>query len=188
MPFHAITMADGSVAIMQTVADIDPADCIARWPASAQALVVSRTPIDPAAIPADRTFRDAWALSGGKLAPDMAKARDILRDRLRAARAPLLAALDEAYLRADETKDDATKASIAAAKQQLRKATGDASIAAAATLQDLVAISLTTIAPAAVAAATAAAAAADPNPNPNPSPDPTQAQTGTGAVDGGPGA
>lgn len=88
----------------------------------------------------DRTFRAAWMLSGMTVEIDMAKARDIHRDRLRVARAPLLAALDIEYQRADEADDASAKAEIVARKQVLRDITGVEQIELAKTPADLVAV------------------------------------------------
>ncbi|MGC5098572.1 hypothetical protein ACPXA0_26590, partial [Escherichia coli] len=44
--------------------------------------------------PPDRDFRDAWQLNGTVIEVDMARARDIHRDNLRAERARRFAALD----------------------------------------------------------------------------------------------
>jgi hypothetical protein len=159
MAHFAIQMADGSVAIMQTVGDAQVEDCLAKWPAKESARVMRRMAIDPATIPADRTFRNAWILADGAIAHDMAKAREIKRDQLRRERAPLLAALDTAYLRADETKDEAAKAAIGEQKQRLREAPGDPAIDAAKTADELKAITLAGLAASAVAAAEDAARA-----------------------------
>lgn len=93
--------------------------------------------VDEADIPTDRTFRNAWTKAGKSIATDMPKARDIWRDRMREVRAPLLAALDVAYLKADEEGKLAVKAGIAAQKAALRDVTQDAAIEAAATPEDL---------------------------------------------------
>lgn len=71
---------------------------------------------------------------------DMHRARDIHRDRIRAARATALAALDVAYQRADEQGDAAAKAAIAAQKQALRDAPADPRIDAASTVEALGAV------------------------------------------------
>lgn len=91
-------------------------------------------------IPADRTFRDALVVADGAVTHDMAKARDIHKGRLRALRAPKLAALDVEYLQADEAGDATAKAAIAARKQALRDVTKDAGIAAASTVEQLAAV------------------------------------------------
>jgi Iap family predicted aminopeptidase len=68
---------------------------------------------------------------------NMAKAREIQRDRIRALREPLFADLDVAYQRADENGDAEAKAAIAARKQALRDATKDPAIDAAKTPEEL---------------------------------------------------
>ena len=110
----------------------------------ARTLVPEGTPVavvDAGAMPADRTWRNAWTMDSGdpgSVTVDMALAREVHRTRLRAARAPLLAELDTAFMRAMEGKDDKAMADIAARKQALRDAPGTASIAAAATPDVLV--------------------------------------------------
>jgi len=49
--------------------------------------------MDPAAVPADRTFRDAWRQSGGVFSTDMAVARVIHADRIATAHASEIARL-----------------------------------------------------------------------------------------------
>lgn len=90
-------------------------------------------------IPADRTFRAAWTAD---LTVDMDKARDIQRDRLRDERAPMLAALDVEYQRADERGDDEAKAAVAAQKQALRDITKADEIEAAKTPDELKALNV----------------------------------------------
>lgn len=85
-------------------------------------------------IPSDRTFRNAWK---SDLTVDMPKAREIHKNRLREMRAPLLAALDTQYMRADEAGDVATKAAVAAKKQALRDVTAVPAIDAATTPEEL---------------------------------------------------
>jgi hypothetical protein len=88
----------------------------------------------------DRTFRNAWTLSGAQITVDMPKARDIWRQKMREARAPLLQALDVEYMRADEAGDGAAKTRIAAEKQALRDVTADPAIEAAQTPDELKAL------------------------------------------------
>jgi hypothetical protein len=71
---------------------------------------------------------------------NMSKARDIHRERLRRLRAPKLAALDVASIRAMETSDTAGVKEIAAQKQALRDVTSDARIDAADTPEALSAV------------------------------------------------
>ena len=91
-------------------------------------------------VPTDRTFRGAWQFSGAAVEIDMTAARDIHRDNLRAERKPLLEALDVAYMRALE--DDTGTVDITAEKQALRDVTEDPRIDAAATPDELKALTL----------------------------------------------
>ena len=69
---------------------------------------------------------------------NMAKARNIHREKMRAARTPLLAALDIAFQRALE--QNANTATIVAQKQALRDVTSDPAIEAAQTVEELKAV------------------------------------------------
>lgn len=95
--------------------------------------------VDAADLPADREYRDAWTanIGTGQITHDMSKAREIHKEKLRRMRAPLLQALDEQYLRADEQGDAERKAQIAAKKQALRDVTIDPSVAGAKTIDAL---------------------------------------------------
>jgi hypothetical protein len=91
--------------------------------------------------PLDRTFRDAWTIkdtASGAIEVDMVKAKDIFRDKLRAARAEVFPALDAAFMKALETGADTS--AIAARKQELRDATSDPAINAATTPEELKAL------------------------------------------------
>lgn len=92
--------------------------------------------------PADRSFRDAWGASGKTIAVDMTKARDIQRGRLRAERAPILASLDVEALRAFEARDDAKADIVKIRKQKLRDLPAHPAIDAAATPEELKALTL----------------------------------------------
>jgi len=98
--------------------------------------------VPPSAIPADRTFRGAWALTGKGVAVNMDAARKIQRDRLREARKPLLADLDVAYQRADEEGDTNAKTAVADKKRRLREVTAAPAIENARTPADLSALTL----------------------------------------------
>jgi len=99
---------------------------------------------DPASltVPQDRTFRGAWQFNGSAVEVDMAAARDIHRDNLRAERAPRLEALDVDYMKALEDADTAAQQGIASVKQSLRNVTSDARIEAASTPEELTALTL----------------------------------------------
>ena len=94
-------------------------------------------------VPTDRTFRGAWTFNGNVVEIDMTAAREIHKDNLRAERAPRLADLDVAYMKALEAGTGA--ADIAAQKQALRDITDDARIAAAADADALKALDLATL-------------------------------------------
>ncbi len=98
------------------------------------------TVVEESDIPADRTFRDAMVVADGAVTHDMTKAREIHKARLRALRAPKLAALDVEYLQADEAGDAASKAAIAARKQALRDITQAPELLSAKTVEELKAV------------------------------------------------
>lgn len=93
--------------------------------------------VDPATIPADRAFRNAWKVGTGAIGIDMPRAREIHRANLRSMRATKFTELDVAYMRADEAGDAALKATIAAQKQALRDAPNDPAIELAKTPEEL---------------------------------------------------
>ena len=136
--------ADGGVSILRLIDAQDAAEEIAKWEASAPPEWLPATSIqaEEADIPGDRTWRDAWAMQGGKIDVAIDKAKEVQKARLRAERAPKLAALDVQYMRAIEAKDNKLAAEIAAKKQALRDITADPRIAAATTTQELAAITL----------------------------------------------
>lgn len=87
-------------------------------------------------LPRDNDFYDAWEMDDKTVTVNLAKAKEITKNRLRAERAPLLAAQDVAFQRAlEEGKDTAA---IVAEKQRLRDITKLAD--SATTLDELRAI------------------------------------------------
>lgn len=135
---------DGHVQVMRILPNEDgsysnPGVEVARWHPDSQRVIASWREIEESVVPQDRTFRNAWC----DVTPepvvdiDMAKARNIHRDRLREMRAPKLAALDVEYQRADELNDGAQKMAIAARKQALRDVTKHPDIDAAQTPEQL---------------------------------------------------
>jgi hypothetical protein len=98
---------------------------------------VSYQIVDESKIPVDRTFRDGWVVGKGCVEHDLAKCRELHRQKLREMRAPLLADLDVSYMRADESGDQLAKEEIKAKKQALRDVTADPRIDAAASIDDL---------------------------------------------------
>lgn len=102
--------------------------------------IVSWRAMPDEAIPADRTFRNAWHDTTPErvIDIDMVKARDIWRDVMRAVRKPLLEALDLAVMRASETNQPL--ANLVKQKQALRDVTTDPAIEAAQTPDELRAV------------------------------------------------
>lgn len=96
--------------------------------------------VDAAAIPADRTFRNAWKHDKGTVSVDMVKATGIYKDKLRELRAPKLAALDADYMKALESGDTAKMQTVATKKQALRDVTADPGLTAAKTPDELKAV------------------------------------------------
>ena len=90
-----------------------------------------------ATVPANRDFRGAWSLSGNVISEDLAKAKEIFRDKIREVRAPLLAAEDVTYMKALEADDADAKAASVAAKAALRDAPAAAAIDAATDIASL---------------------------------------------------
>ena len=91
-------------------------------------------------IPSERTFREGWEAptDTSVISVNMEKAKDIWRDKIRAARIEPLEGLDTQYMRALETGADT--AHIITDKQTLRDAPALASIDAATTPEELKAI------------------------------------------------
>lgn len=73
------------------------------------------------AVPEDRAFRSAWKCGNNGIGVDLNEARRVVKDQLRAVRAPLLNDLDVKYLRAMESGEDTS--AIVAEKQRLRDIT-----------------------------------------------------------------
>ena len=94
-------------------------------------------------VPTDRTFRGAWTFEGDAVEVDMAAARDIHKDNLRAERTPRMEQLDVDFMQALEAGTSTTQ--IATDKQTLRDITDDSRIAAATTPDELKALDLATL-------------------------------------------
>lgn len=73
----------------------------------------------------DRTFRNAWKISGSKLGVDLPKAQEIAKDHIRTARKPVLERLDVEVMIAEERGQTADVKSARDKKQVLRDATAD---------------------------------------------------------------
>ena len=96
---------------------------------------VSYEIVEDSVIPTDRTFRDAWVQDSKTIKTDMAKAKELHRDKIREERQPLLDALDIEFQKALETSADTT--SIVSKKKALRDAPANTAIDAAKTESEL---------------------------------------------------
>ena len=94
-------------------------------------------------VPSARTVRGAWKFIGDVVEIDMAAAREIHKDNLRAERAPRLEVLDGDYMKALEAGSGAD--AVAAEKKTLRDITAAAKIANAADADALKALDLATL-------------------------------------------
>lgn len=148
-PVFFVTRPDGGVSVSRPLGWGDvPDETEAEWLARVRAHLATAYPsatirqATESDVPTDRTWRDAWRDNGTAIEVDMARARDIFRDRIRAARAPRLEALDVAWMRAAEAGDRNEQGRIAAAKQALRDAPMHPAIEAAKTPDELAAIDL----------------------------------------------
>lgn len=104
--------------------------------------VLSYAVITDAEIPADRAYRNAWEVVGGRVVENLAKARELHRDKLRRQRTELLLPLDIAWSRAMATGDKAAASAVEAERQQLRDAPDDPRIESAQSIDELKLITL----------------------------------------------
>ena len=88
-------------------------------------------------VPSDRHFRGAWTLNGKVISEDMAKAKEIFKDKIREVRAPLLDAEDVVYMKALEADDADAKTAAVNAKTALRDAPAASAITNAADIAAL---------------------------------------------------
>ena len=96
--------------------------------------VVSYGRITDAAIPVTRDYRNAWEFSGGRIVENLAKAKEIHRDKVRKRRTELLLPLDVEWSRAMAVNDRMAAQAVEAQRQALRDATDDPHIEAAQTV------------------------------------------------------
>ena len=85
--------------------------------------------VDVDTVESDRTFRNAWVTEQGKsVEVDLAKAKDVAKDKVRQARVPKFVELDVAYQRAVEEDDSDAKTAVVVKKQTARDAPADSRI------------------------------------------------------------
>ena len=88
-------------------------------------------------VPADRSFRGAWSLSGNVISEDLDSAKAIFKDKVREVRKPLLDAEDVVYMKALEADDATAKAASVTKKNSLRNAPAASAITNATTIAEL---------------------------------------------------
>lgn len=133
----ALRSSDGRVSIM-VVADGEgyQEKAIASFSVS-NFVPVSVTEIDPSDVPTDRSYRGAWTFSDDGFGHDMDRARELHKDKLRNARAPLLAALDLEVSKALSQGRNGDVMRHEAERQRLRDVTTHPDISKAKTIDDL---------------------------------------------------
>lgn len=129
----ALVFPDKRVMYAEVVEGSDETRTLEQFKAALGEFEAHEVPAD--AFPTTREFVGAWTWSGGRIEHDMTKAREIHRQRIRTARAPLLAALDVEFQRALES--GASTSEIVAKKNALRDATRHPGIEAAKTVDEL---------------------------------------------------
>lgn len=138
-----IKRVDGGVSIMALAPTTTDADReVEKWKNIHPGQYVSHRAMAQGETMPPRTFRDAWTEINGTIDHDWAKAREIRKEQLRRERAPKLAELDTAFLRAIEAGDQAEGNKVAAKKQALRDVTADPRIAAATSVAALLEVRL----------------------------------------------
>ena len=88
-------------------------------------------------VPSDRHFRGAWTLNGKVISEDMAKAKEIFKDKIREVSGPLLDAEDVVYMKALEADDADAKTASVNKKKALRDAPAAQAITDADTIATL---------------------------------------------------
>jgi len=132
-----INRFDGGVSLMRLIGEAKADEEIGKWSKRNPGMYRSHIEIKDESVPTDRTFRDAWVLSGAGVIVDMNRARELWREVMRRARADRFAELDVQYMRAIETEDSAAASAIVKKKEELRGVTLLPDIDAATTPAEL---------------------------------------------------
>jgi hypothetical protein len=118
MSYIIYAQQDGKLAIVYPASDVSIEDVVKRSvPANTPHSIVS----DVSHIESD--YADGYIYEDGEAVADIDKCKSLHLDKFRAARAPKLAALDVAFMRAVEQGDAEKQSEIAAIKQELRDVT-----------------------------------------------------------------
>ena len=110
------TNENGNVSVCVPTGEL-PVEAVLAKDAPSHAIIVDASELPEA----DNDFFNSWELIGGVVSVNLDKAKAQTKDRLRAERAPLLAAQDVAFQRALEEGKDTS--AIVAEKQRLRDIT-----------------------------------------------------------------
>ena len=143
-----INRSDGGVSVAPYTEGMDVERFIANWEACANpnlpgepeknlGTCVGYEIVPDDAVPADRTFRNAWKAEGSKVRCDMPKAKEIHRGRIRAQRKARLEKLDGEWMKCIGLGDAAGAAAVEAKRQLLRDAPAYPPIEAAMTPEEL---------------------------------------------------
>ena len=95
--------------------------------------------VDEADLP-ERELWQAWTIEAGAVVVDMARARDLWRNRIRGERDVLMSRADAAVNLAQDDEDGPAEAAARAWRRALRDAPDDPAIDAAATPAELIAV------------------------------------------------
>ena len=123
---YALTMPDGTVQIMYLVDGADLQEAVDKFCATSKKGTpinprpISVRQVDPAEIPQDRRYRNAWRDTGATIEHDMGHAREIHMDHIRKARNRAIVALDVPFMRLLEEEGGTERGRIVARKQALR--------------------------------------------------------------------
>jgi hypothetical protein len=115
MPFIIYPQESGKLAVIIPTGDVQ--DAVKDVPEGAPYAIVDSLE------GVDNDYFDVFVYEDGTAVADIDKCKEIHLDKFRQARAPKLAALDIAFMKAVETSNEVKQAEIATQKQQLRDVT-----------------------------------------------------------------
>lgn len=115
MPFIIYPQADNKLAVIIPTGDV--MDAVKDVPQDTPYAIVDSLE------GVDNDYFDGYIYADGEAVADIAACKNIHLDKFRAARAPKLAALDVAFMKAVEVFNSGEQADIAAKKQELRDIT-----------------------------------------------------------------
>lgn len=130
--------SDGFITVNTAVDDADINEIISKWEAANNGVkVIKYVAINKDEFPISKEFRNAWSFDGDSVKVNMAKARDIHRDKLRMSRSIYFEPLERAQRQALTIGDMKSAKSLELKLQSLRDITSDPKIESAQTPYDL---------------------------------------------------